>query len=55
MIFYLDMETKTGELRLTADVDIDNILEAIRDIFKALWTNDCLGNIRGFRITWEEE
>jgi len=37
------------------DTAIESILDAIQEVFKTLWTNDCLGNIRGFRITWEEE
>jgi hypothetical protein len=49
------METEIGRLKITSDTNIENILNAIHDIFKAFWTNDCLDKIRGFRITWEEE
>jgi hypothetical protein len=55
LIFRLKLETSIGELELTADTAIESILDAIQEVFKALWANDCLGNIRGFRITWEEE
>jgi hypothetical protein len=43
------------EIFLADSNSFEEIVEAMRDIFHALWTHDALGEIDGFKITWGED
>jgi hypothetical protein len=40
---------------LTDYDSVEGAVEAVCDIFMVLWTHDCLHEIRGFRLSIEEE
>jgi len=40
---------------LTDYDSIEGALEAIHDIFTVLWAHDCLHEVRGFRLSIDEE
>jgi hypothetical protein len=40
---------------LTDYDSVEGALEAINDIFMVLWTHDCLHEIKGFRLSIDEE
>jgi hypothetical protein len=45
----------TVEIFLTDSNSFEEIVEAMRDIFHALWTHDALGEFSGFKIMWGED
>jgi hypothetical protein len=40
---------------LTDYDSVEGAVEAVCDIFMVLWTHDCLHEIRGFRLSIDEE
>jgi len=45
----------TVEIFLTDSNSFEEIVEAMKDIFHALWTHEALGEFNGFKIMWGED
>jgi hypothetical protein len=45
----------TCEIFLTDSNSFEEIVEAMKDIFHALWTHDALGELNGFKVVWGED
>jgi hypothetical protein len=52
---FLYMCTDKGTIFLADYDSIDGIAEALKDVFRVLWTHGALAEIKGFKIEWEQE